>query len=282
MKISFYNGEFKNDDELRVKYQDRAFYFGDGVYEVIRYYEGEFFTLDEHLDRLMNSMAEIEIEGVSRQELLDIVTELKERNTIENGALYIQVSRGIQNRNHAYPVDVEPVVLAYINEARRPRTQSENGVHVITSEDYRWLKCHVKSLNLLANVMEKERAVKAGAHETVMHRDQVVTEGSSTNVFIVKNGVLKTHPANNFILNGITRLEVLKIAKQLGIETDETGFTVEELKEADEVIITSTTQEITPVVKIDDTIISDGQRGSVTNRIQEVFDANIHKLNLVK
>ncbi|HIW13016.1 MAG TPA: D-amino-acid transaminase [Candidatus Salinicoccus stercoripullorum] len=282
MKISFYNGEFKEDEELRVMYQDRAFYFGDGVYEVIRYYDGEFFTLDGHLDRLMNSMSEIEIEGVERTELLDIVTELKARNTIENGALYIQVSRGIQNRSHAYPVDVKPVVLAYINEARRPYRQSENGVHVITSEDYRWLKCHVKSLNLLANVMEKERAVKAGAHETVMHRDGVVTEGSSTNVFIVRNGILKTHPADNLILNGITRQEVLRIAGELDVPVEEAGFSVEELLDADEAIITSTTQEVTPVVKVDDTVIGNGQRGMITKSIQEVFDANIHKLNLVK
>ncbi|WP_017549174.1 D-amino-acid transaminase [Salinicoccus carnicancri] len=282
MKISFYNGEFKEDEELRVMYQDRAFYFGDGVYEVIRYYDGEFFTLKGHLDRLMNSMSEIEIDGVERTELLDIVTELKERNTIENGALYIQVSRGIQNRNHAYPVDVKPVVLAYINEARRPHSQSEHGVHVITNEDYRWLKCHVKSLNLLANVMEKERAVKAGAHETVMHRDGVVTEGSSTNVFIVRNGILKTHPADNLILNGITRQEVLRIAGELDVPVEEAGFSVEEMMDAEEVIITSTTQEVTPVVKVDDTIIGNGQRGMVTRRIQRVFDANIHKLNLVK
>ncbi|WP_411842060.1 D-amino-acid transaminase [Salinicoccus sp. HZC-1] len=282
MKTSFYNGEFRDDDELTVQYRDRAFYFGDGVYEVIRYYDGEFFTLDEHLDRLMNSAKEIEIEGISRDEILSVVTELKDRNTIDNGALYIQISRGIQNRNHAYPVDVDPVILAYINEARRPLSQSENGVHAITSEDYRWLKCHVKSLNLLPNVMEKERAVKAGAHETVMHRDRVVTEGSSTNVFIVKNGILKTHPANNLILNGITRLEVLKIAGRLDIETDESAFTVEELKEADEVMITSTTQEVTPVVKVDDVIIGNGQRGEITRRIQEVFSTNIHKLNLVK
>src|SRR5699024_7602112 len=107
---------------------------------------------------------------------------------------------------------------------RRPYRQSENGVHVITSEDYRWLKCHVKSLNLLANVMEKERAVKAGAHETVMHRDGVVTEGSSTNVFIVRNGILKTHPADNLILNGITRQEVLRIAGELDVPVEEAGL----------------------------------------------------------
>src|SRR5699024_12616778 len=132
---------------------------------------------------------------------MNIVTELKARNTIENGALYIQVSRGIQNRSHAYPVDVKPVVLAYINEARRPYRQSENGVHVITSEDYRWLKCHVKSLNLLANVMEKEGAVKAGAHETVMHSDGVVTEGSSKKVLYVRNGILTNIPDEQIINN---------------------------------------------------------------------------------
>src|SRR5699024_8234420 len=119
----------------------------------------------------------------------------------------------------------------------------------ITSEDYRWLKCHVKSLNLLPNVMEKERAVRFGAHETIMHRDGIVTEGSSTNVFLVKDGVMQTHPADNLILNGVTRLEILKLADELGINYKEAPFSIEELKAADEAMITSTTQEITPVVK---------------------------------
>lgn len=282
MKVSFYNGEFKNDDEVTVDYNDRAFYFGDGVYEVLRIYDGEFFTADEHVDRLMRSASEIQIEGITRKEIMDIVTELKDRNDIDNGALYIQLSRGIEKRNHAYPIGINPVVLAYINSSNRPLDQMEKGVSAITSEDYRWLKCHVKSLNLLPNVMEKERAVRLGAHETIMHREGIVTEGSSTNIFLVKNGVMKTHPADNLILNGITRLEVLKIADELGIESEETPFSVEELKEADEAMITSTTQEITPVVKVDDSVIANGVTGEITARLQKVFDKKIHKLNLVK
>ena len=155
-------------------------------------------------------------------------------------------------------------------------------MEVITANDYRWLKCHVKSLNLLANVMEKERAVRAGAHETVLHRDGVVTEGSSTNVFIVSDGVLRTHPANHLILNGITRQEVLKIAQEREIEYQEKAFTLEELKSADEVFITSTTQEVTPVSHVDGEKVADGSKGKITQVIQEGFDQKIHKLNLVK
>lgn len=282
MKISYYNGEFKRDDEISVDYNDRAFYFGDGVYEVVRVYDNEFFTLEEHMDRLVRSASEIEINGLEREKLIEIITQLKERNSIENGSIYIQVSRGIDPRSHAYPAGAEPVVLAYMNALSRPSLQMENGVKIITANDYRWLKCHVKSLNLLANVMEKERAVRAGAHETVLHRDGVVTEGSSTNVFIVSDGVLRTHPANHLILNGITRQEVLKIAQEREIEYLEKPFTVDELKAADEVFITSTTQEVTPVSSVDGERIADGSKGRITQVIQEGFDQKIHKLNLVK
>jgi D-alanine transaminase len=130
--------------------------------------------------------------------------------------------------------------------------------------------------------MEKERAVRAGAHETLLHRDGVVTEGSSTNVFIVSNGVLRTHPANHLILNGITRQEVLKIAEAQGLEYAEKAFTLDELKSADEVFITSTTQEVTPVSHVDGEKVGDGAKGSITQKIQEEFDQRIHELNLVK
>lgn len=282
MKISYYNGEFKNDDEISVDYNDRAFYFGDGVYEVVRVYDNAFFTLGEHMDRLVRSASEIEINGLDREKLIDIIVELKEQNSIGNGSIYIQVSRGINPRNHAYPTGSEPVILAYMNEMARPSHQMENGVQVITANDYRWLKCHVKSLNLLANVMEKERAVRAGAHETLLHRDGVVTEGSSTNVFIVSDGVLRTHPANHLILNGITRQEVLKIAEAQGLEYVEKAFTLDELKSADEVFITSTTQEVTPVSHVDGEKVGDGAKGRVTQKIQEDFNQRIHELNLVK
>src|SRR5690625_1393733 len=143
-----------------------------------------------------------------------------------NGAYYIQVSRGFAPRDHSFPDVTKSVIYASIREAKRPLSLMNSGVRAVTTEDYRWLKCHVKSLNLLANVMEKQYALENGAKETIMHRDGMVTEGSSTNVFMVKNGTLFTHPADNFILNGITRQEVLKLARANDVPFREEGFTV--------------------------------------------------------
>ncbi len=282
MRISYYNGEYVNHDEMKIKSGDRAFYFGDGVYEVVRIYDGRFFTLDEHTDRLLASAEEVMIRGLERENIIGIMHEIKERNGIANGALYIQVSRGIAPRDHSFPDGGRPVIYASIREAGRPSAQMEEGVSAVTTEDYRWLKCHVKSLNLLANVMEKQYAVENGAKETIMHRDGVVTEGSSTNVFMVKNDILFTHPADNFILNGITRREVLGLAEENDIEYREEGFTVSDMSEADEVFYTSTTQEITPVIKIDGRAVGDGSAGALTKKLQSLFNKKITQLKSVK
>lgn len=282
MKTSYYNGEYVNDDEMKVEYKDRAVYFGDGVYEVVRIYDDEFFTLDAHVDRLLNSASEVDIGPLDKDDILSVLHGIKNKNDISNGALYIQVTRGIAVRNHNFPENVKPVVMAYINEAKRALTQQEEGVGVVTSLDYRWLKCHIKSLNLLANVLEKERAVKQGAKETILHREGTVTEGSSTNAFIIKDGILKTHPADNLILNGITRQEVIKLAKDAGIEVEEVSFSVDELYDADEAFFTSTTQEITPIVKVDDQYVNDGEVGTLTKKLQKLFDRELEGLSVVK
>lgn len=282
MRISYYNGQYMDHDEMSIKSGDRAFYFGDGVYEVIRIYDGNFFTFDEHVDRLLQSAEEIMIRDVDRGEVVEILHEIKNRNVILNGALYIQVSRGIAPRDHGFPNMSKPVIYASIREAKRPLSLMNSGVEAVTAEDYRWLKCHVKSLNLLANVMEKQYAVENGAKETILHRDGVVTEGSSTNVFMVKNEVLFTHPANNLILNGITRRVVLELAKENDISVREEGFTVSDMSEADEVFYTSTTQEIIPVIKVDGRGVGDGKTGRVTQQLQEYFNKKITQLNSVK
>ncbi|HIV82924.1 MAG TPA: D-amino-acid transaminase [Candidatus Salinicoccus merdavium] len=282
MRISYYNGRYMNHEEMSIKSGDRAFYFGDGVYEVIRIYDGNFFTFDEHVDRLLQSAEEILIKDVNRTEVVEILREIKERNAILNGALYIQVSRGIAPRDHGFPDVTKPVIYASIREAKRPLSLMNSGVEAVTAEDYRWLKCHVKSLNLLANVMEKQHAVEQGAKETILHRDGVVTEGSSTNVFMVKNEVLFTHPANNLILNGITRRVVLGLAEENDISVREEGFTVSDMSEADEVFYTSTTQEIIPVVKVDGRPVDDGSTGRITQNLQEYFNKKITQLNSVK
>src|SRR5699024_5903056 len=282
MRISYYNGRYMNHEEMSIKSGDRAFYFGDGVYEVIRIYDGNFFTFDEHVDRLLQSAEEILIKDVNRAEVVEILREIKERNAILNGALYIQVSRGIAPRDHGFPDVTKPVIYASIREAKRPLSLMNSGVEAVTAEDYRWMKCHVKSLNLLANVMEKQHAVEQGAKETILHRDGVVTQGSSTNVFMVKNEVLFTHPANNLILNGITRRVVLGLAEENDISVREEGFTVSDMSEADEVFYTSTTQEIIPVVKVDGRPVGDGRTGRITQNLQEYFNKKITQLNSVK
>ncbi|CAD2074963.1 D-amino-acid transaminase [Phocicoccus pinnipedialis] len=275
MKISYYNGEFLEDDQVAVDYNDRAVYFGDGVYEVVRIYDNEIFTFEEHLERLVNSAKEIRIK-IDKDEIRHIMIQMKEKNKLPNAALYIQVSRGIEGRTHLFPKEgVKPVVLSFINKIERPVDAMREGVKVVTRDDYRWLKCHIKSLNLLSNTLLKQEAKDSGATEAILHRDGRVTEGTSTNVFAIKDGVLHTHEANNLILNGITRQYVIKLAQALDIPVKEEAFTVDFLKEADEVFITSTTQEITPVISVDEVNIGDGIAGEVTKKLQDAFEKGI-------
>lgn len=282
MKISYYNGEFKQDADISIDYNDRAFYFGDGVYEVIRLYDGAFYTLDAHIDRLFRSIEKIGIQGIERNEIMEIIAGLQQKNQINNGYVYIQVSRGIDGRNHSFPIDTPPAVMAYMNMIEGPGRHMEEEARIITSEDYRWLKCDIKSLNLLPNVLEKQRAVAQGAKEAVLHRDGVVTEGTSTNVFIVKDGILYTHPADNLILNGITRLSVLEIAHELKIPVKEESFKLAELAAADEVFLTSTTLEVLAVGRVDGEPVGKGSKGPMTTRIQEAFEEKTQKLNMTK
>ncbi|GAA3723815.1 D-amino-acid transaminase [Salinicoccus jeotgali] len=282
MKISYYNGEFKQDSDISIDYNDRAFYFGDGVYEVIRLYNGVFYTLEAHIDRLFRSIEKIGIKGIERNEIMEIIAGLQQQNQISNGYIYLQVSRGIDRRNHSFPVNTPPAVMAYMNTIEGSAAHSKEGAAIITSEDYRWLKCDIKSLNLLPNVLEKQRAVEQGAKEAVLHRNGIVTEGTSTNVFIVKEGVLYTHPADNLILNGITRLSVLEIAGELEIPVKEESFTLADLAAADEVFITSTTLEVLAVGRVDGQTIGEGSKGPMTMRIQETFQKKTQKLNMSK
>lgn len=275
MKVSFYDGEYRNSEENFVSHLDRAVYFGDGVYEVVRIYEGKFYTLEEHVERLIYSAKEIGITDLSAEEITSVFEGLKKENDVISGTIYLQVSRGIKERNHLFPEGVKPVILAFASPLDRPISNIRDGVLAITRDDYRWLKCHVKSLNLLGNILEKDQAKQMGAQEAILHRDQTVTEGTSTNVFVIKDGVIYTPPADNFILNGITRREVIEIAKLKNIPVKEEKFSLDFLFSADEVFITSTTQELTPVIKIDDTEIKGGLIGTITRELQAGFESRI-------
>ena len=275
-KIIF-NGEMKNRSDIRVDVEDRGYQFGDGVYEVIRVYNGKLFAGDMHLERLMDSAREIELKmPFTVEELKDQAIRLIEENGLDCGTIYMQVTRGASPRDHAFPDGVDPVFIAYTKEAAYPG-EMKPGVKAVTTEDLRWLRCNIKSLNLLGNILAKQQAVKAGCAEAIQHRGDTVTEGSSSNVAIVTGGVLKTHPATNLILNGITRRIMLQLCKENGISFSEEPFTVAEMKSADEVLYSSTSVEITPIINIDGQPVGNGVPGPVTQKLEQLFAEEIDR-----
>ncbi|MBA9026237.1 D-amino-acid transaminase [Peribacillus huizhouensis] len=278
MEKMILNGEIRNRSEIKVEIEDRGYQFGDGVYEVIRIYNGKLFTSEMHLARLIESAKKINITIPYTIEEIEVkLKELIAENAITFGTVYMQFTRGVSPRNHAFPsTDVAPVYVAYTKEVPYSGVLKP-GAKAITVEDIRWLRCDIKSLNLLGNILAKQKAAEAGCFEAIQHRCGTVTEGSSSNVSIVVNGELKTHPATNLILNGITRQVMIKICKDLGISYKEDDFTLEELLAAEEVIMTSTTAEITPITEIDGQAIGNGESGTVTRQLQQAFHAEIER-----
>ena len=278
----FINGEFLNQEDVKVSYEDRGYVFGDGIYEYIRAYNGKLFTVTEHFERFLRSASEIQIDlGYTIEELTDIVRQLLKVNNIQNGGIYIQATRGVAPRNHSFPTpEVKPVIMAFAKSYDRPYDDFENGINAITVEDIRWLRRDIKSLNLLGNVLAKEYAVKYNATEAIQHRGETVTEGASSNVYAIKDGEIYTHPVNNYILNGITRRVIKWVAEDYNIPFNEETFTVDFLKNADEVIVSSTSAEVTPVVKIDGEIVNDGKVGPITKKLQEGFEKYIESKSI--
>jgi D-alanine transaminase len=273
------NGEILERSVVTIDLEDRGYQFGDGVYEVIRVYGGELFTGEEHVERLFASAGKIKLDiPFSREKILSLTRDLVRENGIATGSVYMQATRGTAARTHIFPDPgtVKGVFSAYTTEVPRPEKALENGVAAITAEDIRWLRCDIKSLNLLPNVLAKQEAADQGCYEAILHRSGTVTEGSSSNVFIVTDGKVMTHPADNLILNGITRQVVSKLCAGHNIPLAEEAFRVEDLLKADEIFITSTTSEIMPVVKVDGMEIGNGKPGPVTRRLQQLFENEIN------
>lgn len=271
------NEHLVDEQDAKVPYNDRGYVFGDGIYEYIRTYNNNIFTAKPHFERLIRSAKEIGLElKYNVDELTELIQELLAANGVVNGGVYIQVTRGAAPRDHAFPTpSVEANVMAFTKTYERPYKLLEEGINAITTEDIRWLRCDIKSLNLLGNVLAKERAVKYNAQEAIQHRGDIVTEGSSSNVYAIKAGEIYTHPVNNYILNGITRMVIKDIAEEKGIPFNEGTFTVDFLRNADEIIVSSTSIEVMPVVKLDGEQVGDGEVGPVTKSLQEGFNSYI-------
>lgn len=259
-----------------VSFEDRGYYFGDGVYEVVRLYNGVCFQLEEHYTRFVRSTEEIDIPiPFTLIQFKEMIDSLSKENNTSDGYIYIQITRGEQERNHLYERGLDPVVTAFAKEAPIPVKKQKKGISLYALEDIRWLRCDIKTINLLGNVMAKRKAEDNACDEALQHRGTVVTEGSSTNIFMVKDGAVITHPANELILNGITRLFIQQLAKQHNISFLEKTFSVEEASHADEMFISSTTMEITPVVRIEGSFQADYSIGPVTKQLQEAFSAAV-------
>lgn len=276
MNWILHNEEFIREEELNISKEDRGYQFGDGIYEVIRVYEGDLFTAEEHIDRFYESAEKIKITIPYTKDVFHkLLYDLVEMNEINNGQIYVQVTRGQATRQHHFPIETSPVVVGYTKTVERPLELMTNGVKATFIEDVRWLRCDIKSLNLLGNVMAKQEAHEKGCYEAILHRGEVITEGSSSNMYGVKNGIIYTHPATNLILNGITRRVILKLSQELGLEVKEEAFTKEQTKEMDEFFMSSTTAEIIPVVEIDGEKVGKGVPGELTKNLQHLFELNL-------
>ena len=271
------NEHLVDEQDARVPYNDRGYVFGDGIYEYIRTYNNNIFTAKPHFERLLRSAKEIGLDlKYNVDELTELVQELLAANGVVNGGVYIQVTRGAAPRDHAFPTpSVEANVMAFTKTYERPYKLLEEGINAITTEDIRWLRCDIKSLNLLGNVLAKESAVKYNAQEAIQHRGDIVTEGSSSNVYAIKGGEIYTHPVNNYILNGITRMVIKDTAEAKGIPFNEGTFTVDFLRNADEIIVSSTSIEVMPVIKLDGEFVGEGKVGPITKSLQEGFNRYI-------
>lgn len=271
------NEQLLEEHDAKVPYNDRGYVFGDGIYEYVRIYDNHLFTARPHFERLLRSAAEIGLDlKHDVDSIIELVQELINANGVVNGGVYIQVTRGAAPRDHAFPTpSVEANIMAFTKTYDRPYKQLEEGINAVTTEDVRWLRCDIKSLNLLGNVLAKELATKYNAKEAIQHRGDIVTEGSSSNVYVIKDGEIYTHPTNNYILNGITRRVIKSIAEEKQIPFNEETFTLDFLENADEIIVSSTSIEVTPVIKLNGNPVGDGQVGPITKELQEGFNRYI-------
>ncbi len=269
-RISFLNGNFIDHSNAYVHIEDRGMQFADGVYEVILFYKNKLIDNEWHLDRLFRSLGKINIKlDLSYEELSDICFELCKKNKLPNASVYIQITRGATSRNQLIPTGLSPTVIITASPINLTSPDElEKGYSAVILEDIRWQRCDIKSIGLLASSLTKQKAIDMGYSEAIFIRNNVVTECSFSNLFIVDNNDnLVTKNLDNQVLAGITRRRIIGLAKELGVTVIEKPFSGEELLQAKEAFATSTTLLIRPLSKINDTIIGNGKCGQITRKL---------------
>ena len=273
-RIAYVNGSYVRHAEAAVHIEDRGYQFADGVYEVVPVHHGRLLDAGPHLDRLDRSLKELSIAWpMARRALEVVVRRIITKNLLTDGLVYIQVTRGVAPRDHAFPTHAESSIVVTAKRKRFEAAQVLAGVSVITIPDIRWKRCDIKSLSLLANVLGKQRAVEEGAFEAWMVDAQgQVTEGTASNAWIVTgDGVLVTRQLSENILGGITRRAVLDMAAKEGLAVEERPFSVEEAKAAREAFITSATSYVKPVIAIDGETVADGKAGALSRKLLDAY-----------
>ena len=281
METAYFNGKLLPKDDIKISPDDRGFLFADGIYEVVRWYEGFFYDISSHTTRLKRSLRELRINWPDSDNFPSVASDLIKLNKLENqpAMVYLQVTRGVARRSHSFPVpEITPTVYAYAWGFIPDNQLKETGIKVMLKEDIRWSRCDIKSVALLANTLSFQEACENGLKECIFVRNGLITEGSHSNIFFVIEGTLVTHPETNHVLAGITRKNILRIAQESGINIREEAVQENRIRFIQEAFISNTSAEVTPVTELGGNTIGEGVPGPVTRIIREKFDAEIKAL----
>ena len=281
MTTVYLNGKYVPKEQAMIPVEDRGFIFGDGIYEVVRVINGAVFAWDGHAARMANGLNTLRISmaGAESATMKAVCEKLVADNGLAGGeaTVYIQVSRGVAPRTHHFPPAGTPTTVYAAASVFKPNfAMRDNGAKGITLADIRWSRCDLKTVNLLGPVMARQAAHEAGAYEALMHRDGMFTEGAATNAFFVVKGVLRTYPLSNYILSGITRVEIVRLIHELGLPFDERPVALNELGACEEIFVCGTTTDVQPLVEVDGRPVGNGKPGPLTVRLKEAFAKRLY------
>lgn len=277
-RLCYINGRYVPAAHAVVPIEDRGYHFADGVYEVIVFFNGKLLDEEPHLERLKHSLSVLRMEmPMSDAALKLVMRELISKHPFRDGYIYVQITRGVAHRDHGFPKGVKPSVTMFVNREKKPsREQVERGVAAVTVPDIRWGHCDAKTIALLPNVLARQTSIEAGARETwLVDEKGFVTEGSHSNAYLVKGGVVITHPADTHILNGVRRINILRLCRENNIPVEERPFHIDELRDAEGAFMSSATSNVLPIVKVDGAAVGNGMPSELTRRIYTLYQQHV-------
>jgi len=277
--ITYINNKFVKNSNAKISVEDRGFLFADSIYELISVFNKKIVDIDQHLNRLKSSLNKVKLKyNFNKKKIRKIINKLIKLNNVINGYIYIQITRGVAERKHEFPKQYKPTTIIFTRNLNVDKKIYKKGVKIITIPDLRWLRRDIKTTSLLPNVLSKQLAVEKNAFESWLIDNGNITEGSTSNAWIIKSSnAIITHPANTKILKGVTRDTIIKILKKNNFNVIEKPFNLIEAKNAKEAFITSSTLSVLPVVKIDNYNISNGKPGDITKKIMYLYNNYINK-----